>query len=85
MLSKSSSPGLPQKDGYSSNEKVDNMLSFETDVGAKLLAHDALPVRVEVLVKMTLQLEGDFWHLLLLIKSCLGELNGLEFQVYYDG
>ena len=80
-LSKSSSPGLPQEDGDSSDEKVDNMLAFETDVGSELFADNALPVGVEVLVEVTFQLECYFGHLLLLIQSCLGELNSLEFQI----
>ena len=80
-LSKSSSPGLPQEDGDTSHEKVDNMLPFEPNVGSELLPNDTLPVRVEVLVKVPFQLECHFGHLLLLIQSCLGELNSLEFQI----
>ena len=78
-LSKSSSPGFPEEDGDTANEKVDNMLSFETDVRAEFLADHALPVGVEVFVEMAFELEGHFGHLLLLIETGLGKLDGLEF------
>ena len=76
-----SSSGLPEEDGDSPYEKVNHICCFETDVRAELLADYALPVRMEMLIEVTFQLEGDFGHLLLLLQSGLRELNCLEFQV----
>ena len=76
-----SSSRLPEEDGYPPYEKVNHIFFFETDVRAELLADYALPVRMEMLIEVTFQLEGDFRHLLLLLQSGLCELNRLEFQV----
>ena len=58
---------FPEKDGHTPNKKVDHILLFETDVRAKLLTDNTLPVGVEVLIEVALKLESNLGHFLLFV------------------
>ena len=63
----SCSPCFPEENSDTTHEKVYDILFFETDVRAKFLTDNALPVGVEMLIEVALQLESDLRHLLLFV------------------
>ena len=67
--------------------KVDAMLIFVADVCAEVLPHNALPRRVEVLIKILLQFFCQHHllqvlHLAVIIYPHLHEFHCLELHIY---
>ena len=61
------------------------MFVFETDVRAELLADNALPMGMEVLVEVALNGCGDLGQFAAsLLKPLCGEFDGFQFEVYRD-
>lgn len=74
--------GLEEENGYLAKVKVDEVLGLVGDVAAKVATNNAMPGGVILFVKLLLDVSGNVFFNIVLIKSLQCRIDGIVLHLF---